>query len=86
MTNEVTIGPVTPGEVLNEEFLRPLEISPHRLAEDIDASPQEITEIVHGSHRISTDTARRLAQHFGTSDRFFRNLQDHYDSEVEDRG
>ena len=86
MTNEVTIGPVTPGEVLNEEFLRPLEISPHRLAEDIDASPQEITEIVRGSRRISTDTARRLAQHFGTSEKFFRNLQDHYESEVEDRG
>lgn len=82
MTNDVTIDPVSPGEILNEEFLQPLGISPHRLAEDIDASPQEITEIVHGSHRISTDTARRLAQHFGTSEEFFRNLQDHYDAEV----
>ena len=85
MTNDVTIGPVAPGEILNEEFLRPLEISPHRLAEDIDVPPQEITEIVHGSRRISTATARRLAQHFCTSERFFRNLQDHYDSEVKDQ-
>ena len=48
MTNEVTIDPVTPGEILDEEFLRPLEISPHRLAKDIDASPQEITKIIRG--------------------------------------
>ena len=85
MTNEVTIDPVAPGEILNEEFLQPLEISPHRLADDIDGSPQEITEIVRGTRRIGTDTARRLAQHFGTSEKFFRNLQDHYDSEVKDQ-
>lgn len=65
MSNEVTIDPVSPGEILDEEFLRPLGISPHRLPEDIDVSPQEITEIVHGTRRISTDTVRRLAQHFG---------------------
>lgn len=48
MTNDVTIDPVSPGELLDEEFLRPLGISPHRFAEDIDASPQEIAEIIRG--------------------------------------
>ena len=83
MTHEARIAPATPGEILNEEFLRPLEISPHRLAEDIDASPQEITEVIRGTRRISPDIAQRLAQYFGTSEKFFHNLQEHYDSEVE---
>lgn len=76
-------GPVHPGEVLKEEFLRPLELSQYRLAKDIRVPPRRINEIVHGSRAISADTALRLARYFGTSDEFWLNLQMHYDLEVE---
>jgi antitoxin HigA-1 len=75
--------PVHPGEVLLEEFLRPLAISQYRLAHVIDVPPRRINEIVHGKRAISPDTALRLSRALGTSDRFWINLQSHYDVEVE---
>lgn len=83
MTNETAIPMVTPGEILNEEFLEPLGLSQYRLATDIGVPPRRINEIVHGTRRISANTALRLARYFGTSERFFLNLQDNYDLEAE---
>ncbi len=75
--------PVHPGEVLLEEFLRPMRISQYRLARDISVPPRRINEIVHGKRSVSADTALRLSRYFGLSDRFWLNLQAHYDIEVE---
>ena len=78
-----TIAPIHPGEVLLEEFLVPLEVTQHRLAVSIGVPPRRINEIVHGKRRITADTALRLARYFGTTDRFWLNLQTYYDLEVE---
>ena len=77
------LSPVHPGEVLQEEFLKPLGISQYRLAKEISVSPRRVNEIVHGSRAITADTAFRLARYFGTTDRFWLNLQSRYDLEVE---
>lgn len=77
------LAPVHPGEVLLEDFLEPMEISQYRLAKDISVSPRRINEIVHGKRSITADTALRLARYFGTSDRFWLNLQTSYDLDVE---
>jgi addiction module HigA family antidote len=77
------IAPIHPGEVLLEEFLGPLDVTQHRLAVSIGVPPRRINEIVHGNRRITADTALRLARFFGTSDRFWVNLQTRYDLEVE---
>lgn len=78
-----TIAPVHPGEVLLEEFLEPLGVTQHRLAVSIGVPPRRINEIVHGKRRITADTALRLARYFGTTDRFWLNLQTRFDLEVE---
>jgi len=75
--------PVHPGEILLEEFLRPLGLSQYRLAKDISVPPRRVNEIVHGKRAISADTALRLSRYFGTSDRFWLNLQTRYDLEVQ---
>jgi addiction module HigA family antidote len=75
--------PIHPGEILMEEFLEPLGISQYRLAKDISVPPRRINEIVHGKRSISADTALRLARFFGTTERFWLNLQVRYDLEVE---
>jgi addiction module HigA family antidote len=77
------LPPVHPGEVLLEEFLAPLGISQYRLAKDINVPPRRINEIVHGARAVSADTALRLARYFGTSERFWLNLQAQYDLDVE---
>ena len=77
------LPPVHPGEILSEEFLRPLGISQYRLAKDVSVPPRRINEIVRGSRAITADTALRLARFFGTSDRFWMNLQTRYDLERE---
>ena len=76
-------APVHPGEILLEEFLVPMEISQYRLAKDISVSPRRINEIVHGQRSITADTALRLSRYFGTSERFWLNLQTGFDLEVE---
>ncbi len=77
------LPPVHPGEVLLEEFLEPLGISQYRLAKDISVPPRRINEIVHGTRAVTADTALRLSRYFGTSDRFWLNLQTAYDLDVE---
>ena len=77
------IDPVHPGEVLMQEFLDPLGVTQHRLAVEIGVPPRRINEIVHGKRRITADTALRLARYFGTTDRFWLNLQARYDLEIE---
>ncbi len=80
---EKKLLPVHPGEVLLEEYLRPMGISQYRLAKDISVPPRRINEIVHGTRVITADTALRLSRYFGTSERFWLNLQTHHDIEVE---
>ena len=77
------LAPVHPGEILLEEFLEPMGISQYRLAKDISVSPRRINEIVHGKRAITADTALRLSRYFGTSERFWLNLQTGFDLEVE---
>ena len=77
------IDPIHPGEILMEEFLEPLGVSQYRLAKDISVPPRRINEIVHGKRSITADTGLRLARFFGTTERFWLNLQVRYDLEVE---
>ena len=77
------LPPIHPGEILLEEFLSPLGISQYRLAKETSVPPRRINEIVRGERSISADTALRLARYFGTSERFWLNLQSRYDLEVE---
>lgn len=77
------LTPIHPGEILLEEFLEPLGVSQYRIAKDIGVPPRRINEIVHGNRAISADTALRLARYFGTSERFWLNLQTRYELEVE---
>lgn len=82
MGNE-KIKPIHPGEILLEEFLKPMGISQYRLAKDINVSPRRINEIIHGKRSISVDTALRLSRYFSLSERFWLNIQIHYDLEVQ---
>ena len=75
--------PVHPGEILLEEFLKPMGISQYRLAKDISVHPRRINEIGHGNRAIAVNTALRLSRYFGLSERFWLNLQARYDLEVE---
>jgi len=77
------LDPIHPGEILLEEFLNPMGISQYRLAKDISVPSRGINEIVHGKRRISADTALRLSRFFGTTERFWVNLQARYDLELE---
>ena len=77
------LAPVHPGEVLLEEFLRPLGLSQYRLSHEINVPPRRINEIVHRKRAITADTALRLARFFSTSERFWLNLQSRYDLEIE---
>ncbi|MGD0660970.1 MAG: HigA family addiction module antitoxin [Syntrophorhabdales bacterium] len=75
--------PVHPGEILAEEFLKPLKVSQYRLAKDINVPARRINEIVQGKRSITADTALRLSRYFGLSERFWLNLQSRYDLEKE---
>jgi antitoxin HigA-1 len=72
---------VHPGEVLNEEFLKPMELSQNFLAREIGVAPRRVNEIVLGKRGITADTAIRLARHFGTSEQFWMALQADFDLE-----
>ena len=74
---------ITPGEILVEEFLRPMGLTQYRLAKDISVPPRRINEIVEGQRGITADTALRLGRYFGTGPEFWLNLQNHYDLEQE---
>lgn len=82
-TETPCMAPVHPGEMLREDFLEPLGISQYRLARAIGVPARRINEIVHGTRRISADTALRLSRYFQMSDGFWMNLQAHVDLEVE---
>jgi addiction module HigA family antidote len=74
---------IHPGEVLLEEFLKPLEISAYRLAKETFIPQTRISEIIKGKRRITADTALRLAKFFGTTAKFWLGMQDDYDLEEE---
>jgi addiction module HigA family antidote len=76
------LPPIHPGEILMEEFLKPMGISQYRLAKDTNVSPRRINEIVHGQRSITADTALRLGRFFGMSPQFWLNLQNRYDLEL----
>ncbi|MBI3822263.1 MAG: HigA family addiction module antidote protein [Planctomycetes bacterium] len=77
------LPPVHPGEILREDFLRPLGLTQYRLAKDVGVPARRINEIVRGTRAVTADTALRLARYFGTSERFWLNLQARYDLETE---
>ncbi len=83
MTKRGRLKPTHPGEILMEEFLKPMKISQYRLAKDINVPPRRINEIVKGIRSITADTALRFAKFFGNSPEFWLNLQSHYALEVE---
>lgn len=74
---------ITPGEILDEEFLKPMAITQYRLAKDIGVPSRRINEIVNGQRAITADTALRLGRYFGVSPEFWLNLQSHYDLQQE---
>ena len=77
------LAPIHPGEVLLEDFLKPLSLTQYRLAHDLSVPARRINEIVLGKRAISADTALRLSRYFRNSARFWLNLQSRYDLEVE---
>lgn len=82
--DEITggLGPIHPGEILLEEFLRPLNLSQNRLGLDLGIPPQRVGDIVRGRRGITADTALRLARYFGTTPQFWLNLQSRYELDV----
>jgi antitoxin HigA-1 len=77
------LTPVHPGEVLLEEFLKPMGISQYKLAQDTSVPPRRINEIVLRKRAVTADTALRLSRYLGTSERFWLNLQARHDLEIE---
>lgn len=77
-----TLSPIHPGEVLREDFMKPLGLSQYRLAHDIGVTPIRISQIVNGQRSITVDTAMRLARYFGTSAAVWLGLQVQYDLEI----
>jgi len=80
---KTSLEPVHPGEILLEEFMRPLEITQYRLAKETNVPPRRINEIVQGRRAVTADTALRLAKYFGTSEMFWLNLQSRYDLDIQ---
>ena len=81
--NKRKLKPIHPGEILEQDFLKPIGLSQYRIAKDISVPPRRINEIVKGERAISADTALRLARYFNMSAEFWINLQSHYELEVE---
>ena len=79
MKKRKKLDPIHPGEILEEEFLKPLGITQYRLSKDINVPPRRINEIVHGKRGIIADTALRLSKYFGNSSQFWLNLQSQYE-------
>lgn len=82
MNDREVLQPVTPGELLNEEFLIPLGITKYRLAKEIGVPPQRIGEIVAGRRSVTADTDLRLCKYFGLSPGYWLRLQNNYDTEI----
>jgi addiction module HigA family antidote len=79
------LSPIHPGEVLSEDFMKPIGLSQYRLAKDIGVTPIRISQIVNGQRAITVDTAMRLARYFGTSAEVWLHLQVRYDLEVAEK-
>ena len=79
MNQENHLVPITPGEILREDFMEPLVISINKLSRDLSVPPNRISEIVNGKRSITTDTALRLQRYFGIEAQFWLNLQTEYD-------
>ncbi|MDF1592842.1 MAG: HigA family addiction module antitoxin [Desulfobacterales bacterium] len=79
MTTQKNLDPINPGEVLREDFLKPLCISINQLSRDLSVPPNRISEIVNGKRAITADTALRLQRYFGVEAQFWLNLQTEYD-------
>lgn len=79
MINKKILDPISPGEILKEDFLEPLGISINKLSRDISVPPNRISEIVNGKRAITADTALRLQRYFGIEANFWLNLQNEYD-------
>ncbi len=82
MNPKKKIVPVHPGEILLEEFMKPLGLSQTRLGRDLGVSPRRVNEIIHGKRSITADTALRLSRYFGTSAEFWLGLQADYELDV----
>jgi antitoxin HigA-1 len=82
MTKTKLLDPIHPGEILNEEFMKPLGISINRLSRDLHVPPNRIHGIVHGTRAITADTALRLATYFGMAPETWLNLQSGYDLRI----
>jgi addiction module HigA family antidote len=78
------LADITPGEILEQDFLKPMGLSQYRLAKDIGVPARRINEIVKGERAITADTALRLGRYFKMSPQFWLNLQSHYDLEIEE--
>src|SRR5436190_14200381 len=85
MSDADEFTPVTPGEILREEFLAEYGLSQNQLAKAIGISPNRIAEVVNNRRRITADTALRLSLYFGNSPEFWMNLQSHYDLKMAQR-
>jgi antitoxin HigA-1 len=80
----ISLNNITPGEILEEDFLKPMGLSQYRLAKDIGVPARRINEIVNGTRAVTADTALRLGRYFKMSAQFWLNLQSHYDLELEE--
>lgn len=78
------LPPIHPGEILLEDFMKPLKLSQYRVAKDIGVPPRRINEIVHGKRAVTADTALRLSRYFGTSAKLWMNIQTDFDLESEE--
>jgi addiction module HigA family antidote len=76
------LSPITPGDVLLEEFLKPMEITQNQLARDINVPANRVSQIIHGKREITADTALRLGKYFGIEPEFWLNLQVRYNMKI----
>jgi addiction module HigA family antidote len=79
---KVNLSNIFPGEILFEDFLKPMNISSYRLAKETHIDPKRISDIIHGKRAITADTALRFSRFFGNSPQFWLNIQNHYDLEL----
>ena len=79
---EQKMAPIHPGEVLYEDFMKPLSLSQNRIGRELGVSPRRINEIIHGKRGVTADTALRLGRYFGTTPEYWMNLQVRYDLET----
>jgi addiction module HigA family antidote len=82
MSSKDLLDPITPGEILREDFMEPMDISINRLSRDLAVPPNRISEIVNGKRGLTADTALRLERYFGVEAQFWLNLQSEYDLRV----